>query len=287
MRYLVHTRDELGESIGVRLSEEIRRFDIRAEIEHFKQKDDTIRELKNGRFDLFVEIGSKVERRYTNAAKKAGAKRCFVMQSATNTSRNPNFRDVDLVVTDFPGVDRDKCYFGNPIMDVVKSCTPVHFSAKEDHLQVAVLVEPNTSGALQNALSGLNLDHVQLRQIDLAHNLESALPVILESNAAIVTGNIGELVCLQLNCPAIKVNRHGLFIKDKSSLTNELLQREAIQVLGQTKPQLITDSILKILNDHNYCAGVLQDFQEAKDVLGTQPAIRDMARYLVDWLEES
>lgn len=286
MKYLIYTRDELDARISIHLSSEISRYDIRADIVAFNDRSHTIKALKNGDFDLLIEIGAKAENAFNKQAKNNGIKRCFLYQSIKSHKQHYS-ATIDLILGDIPDNSPSIKYLGNTLFDAIK---PFRNSDTADETQtlVAFVTGYGTSNSVNRQFNGLNNERkdIKLVKANLAHDFENAIQLIQKSNAAIVSSNISELIALQLNCPSVRVNHHGIFKKDNFSLINHLAGKESISVFGQSQKGMIKDSLIRILHDPNHCAGLLQDYQEVKNLLGTEPATRKIARYIIDWLEE-
>lgn len=286
MKYLIHTNDSLDSAIGEILTKEISRFDIRAEITQSSNRSASKKELQNSSFDVLIVVGSHFEKKLLSVAKKSNIRSIFLYQSIKSKKElsHSDLSSFDLTFHDLPNSDIK--YFGNPLLDVIKSgLQPISV----DSLQISQLSLIRGFGAKNsafNALSGFDFEAAKVLNADLERDIDTSLQVISRSNVAITTSNVAELVALYLNCPSVRINKQGFFKTSEQSLINQIAGKNVIQVFGHREKNGIKEELSKVLNDHNYCAGIMQDYQEIKDLLGIDPAIRKIANYIVDCLEE-
>ena len=121
----------------------------------------------------------------------------------------------------------------------------------------------------------------QIRSMEVDGHLQEAVRSMLNSNGAIVLDDLSEMVALELNCPVLRVNSTNLFGRtSRRSVVNTMLEKEAIAVFAPKSMSDITSELDRILSDHIHCAGIMSNFQEAKDAFGTPNAIRTIARDL-------
>ncbi len=286
MKYLIYSTDPVSELIGEILVKELSRFDIRSEIFTATSKEEGLQQLKNQSYDLLVEIAADAENRFTKLCRKTNTKRVLLHQSINHQKGDSsNTKVVDLIIRDLPG-EMETLYFGSPLIDVVKSSSSIGESVVTDLPKVALIEEFGKSKGIVRSLEKLATNQFQLLKVDLVSDFGAGIRSIQNSHASIATGNLGELVSLQLNTPTIRVNRFSLFRKSDFSLLNTIADQPIILVHGQRQKVLIESSLGKILNDHNYCAGILQDYQSMKDQIGTEPSVRRIAQHLIDWLEQ-
>ena len=287
MRYVLYFHDQLDKLVAENLSNELARYDIRSEIFISSSRSEVIRHLNGETVDLLVEIGDRCESLFSKLVRKQRTKRLLLFQTKRQRSRVPNNRMPVVVVVDLHTKDSSLKYFGNPLIDVVRSFSSVVDTPDVALPQVVVVNESGTSRKVVGALSKLSSDRFQCTLVDLASDFEAAIQLIQQSHAAIVTSNRGELMSLQLNTPAIRVNHFGLFGKSRFSVLNHIADQPIISVHGHYQNDLIKSSLVKILSDHNFCAGILQDYQMVKSQIGTEPSIRKIAQYVIEWLEEA
>lgn len=109
-------------------------------------------------------------------------------------------------------------------------------------------------------------------------------------NVAISLSSLETLEAVVLNCPQVFASNKKLDKeREWSSLVNFVAKKEVVKELGGRKYNVhaILDEINLILKDQHYCATMLDEYQEVKNVIGHERASKKAARIIVDWLEES
>lgn len=290
MRYLLYIESGIAKEVAEPLSAELTRFDVRAEISTQSSSKVARKLIRSDAFDIVIAIGSSLPK--SLLSRKSGA--CFIWLSSLGSKLkvSSNVERLDLF---FPDVsyDTSAVFYGSPILDVVRRKRS-DVSSIEDrgssHLQLGVIHTAKRRNLAENVAKALERQDKSLRveTAQLDTNLEQSISCLLNSNAAIVTDNPGEVIAIELNCPVIRVNPKTLFFqKDSTSMINRILKKEAIKVFAPMEFGAVWRELQKVLNDHNYCAGIMADYQLVKELLGIQPAIRNIARAIVERFEES
>ncbi len=209
-------------------------------------------------------------------------------------------------------------YVGNPLIDAIKDHEFDHsFQVKEEVAHIAVLpgsrkqeisasVEVIRQVAKQAPdyqflIAGVdNVDndlYAPYRRIPNADVIfDKTYEILKKANAAIVTSGTATLETALLNCPQVVVYRANpvsifivrLLVKIKwVSLVNLIAQKEVVKELIQENynAKAVLEELNLMLNDHQYCAGIMGDYQELRDKIGAEAASKKAAGMLVNWLE--
>ena len=188
------------------------------------------------------------------------------------------FFDIPLV-----GMMQDQ-YFGCLFFDVLRN---LELPEGEDG-DVSVAIEQSGStrtrqvARLQQQLEKSSSGN--LKNIDFEGNFAEAARSISRSNAAVVSSWVGELVAIFFNVPYVYLTGNSIFKKKHESIQNELLNKQTILVA--TKAELLVEKLQKIKDDFQYTAGMLEDFQATKELLGNHPSVRGIARHIIEKLED-
>lgn len=209
-------------------------------------------------------------------------------------------------------------YVGNPLIDSIKDYEyDTDFSLDKEQTNVAILpgsrkqeIEASAKVVAQIASQAPsykfhiaavdNVDHAlyePYRSIQNARiHINKTYEILKQANAAIVTSGTATLETALLNCPQVvvyKANPISIFIvrlmvKIKwISLVNLIADKEVVKELIQDRynASAVLSEINLILNDQNYCAGMLADYQELRGKIGNQRASANAATIVIDWLE--
>lgn len=210
-------------------------------------------------------------------------------------------------------------YVGNPFIDAIKSYKyDPRFEVDPNQTTIAVLpgvrrreiassakiireiakLAPNYKfliAGVGNVGATLYAPYSSIKNAEIY--FDKTYDIVKRSNAAIVTSGSATIETALLNCPQVVVNR-GNTIKsllriskgqDKwISLVNLILQKEVVKEFMQQnyKADKVLEELHKILNDHHYCAGIMQDYQVLLDKMGAEPASKRAALIIEEWLEK-
>ena len=288
MKYLIQHQDNLDQLIAEKLKDGFKRFDIRSEFLDSTSRSET-KVYFAQKPELFISVGSVMDRSLFRRAKEDGFKTCLIDQSIKRKWQlsSSSKKHIDLIFADLPG-NSTGFFYGNPILDIVKSTSSTTEESRSESVVVGLITGFERKNTLNTAAIiksiSRNLD-VEVVHIDLILDFEAALVKITNCNAGIATSETAELVCVALNCPSVRLHRKELFKKKPSGLLNSLMRKEVIQNINYRNSTGTLEEVNRILNDYNYCAGILQDYQIAKELLGLEPASRKIASKIVDWLE--
>lgn len=290
MTYLINTENSFGNEVADLLSKEIERFDIRSDLQRTGNNKEALSLLKNTEVDLFIHIGTAFPRK---VCKLKGLKTCFLFQSVRtkNDLASERVDGIDWVFYDLPLIQDKQNYAGNWIFELVKSKSRV---VSNNDLQLSgpkiVLAhgykQSKAARSLQAMLSSLMSDSsIVLANLDA--QLEHSIHELSQSNAAVAMDDFSELVALATNCPLVRTIKKSFFRKAKPALINRLSNKEIVKVADIKQGKTIKNELDLIVKDHHHCAGIMQDYQAVREILGNQPAIRAMAKSLVEGLEEA
>ncbi|MEP5612946.1 MAG: hypothetical protein ABJP45_11885 [Cyclobacteriaceae bacterium] len=272
--------------------------------------------------DVLILVG--FDKRFVNvsrSARQAKIKTCLIAGSSMKTKvdgENLNLLDhssIKFLATtpvdfDFLMSKRMNAdYIGNPAVELIKEHKfEDDFSLNENEVNIAVIPGSGrkqarraksfiyrmiqekqnynwqiavTSDSKEVFISFESLGNVCVTEVpkyDLFRNC----------NAAMVVSPNDSLESASLNCPQVYVHLNGGRVK-QASLVNQVAKKEVIKEFSgkNCKPATVLAELDLILNDQNYCAGILADYQMVKSKIGNDRASRKAAQIIVDWLEES
>lgn len=122
--------------------------------------------------------------------------------------------------------------------------------------------------------------------------------ILKQANAAIVTSGTATLETALLNCPQVVVYRANpisvfiakILVKIKwVSLVNLIANKEVVRELIQSdyNAKAVLAELDLILKDEKYCAGMMVEYQNLRDMIGAERASLKAARLIIEWLELS
>lgn len=289
MKYLIAGENPLCIKLSTSLIEEIERFDIRSELEMVTSVE-AIPLLKSFQPDLLIVIGTSRSNSLRSRARKLGIKSCFFHQTLLD--------DRDKFIQPTSG---HKVFYDIPrgskspnhvflFSDLIRNHN-THNSDENYKPKISIIYsEPSREKhavKLSKKLSLHNNDIV-FEPVNISSDLFNSINASIHSNAVISLDKFSNLFAAYINCPTVNVYRNSLFKKahNRVSPLNRLANNEVVKDVSGSNVGPITEEISRILNDHQYCAGIMQSYQEIKDIVGTHPFARQAAREIVDWMEE-
>ena len=128
--------------------------------------------------------------------------------------------------------------------------------------------------------------------------MDKTYEILKQSNVAIVTSGTATLEAALLNCPQVVVYKANpvcvcvvkMMVKIKwISLVNLIAQKRVVKELIQKDytSASVLNEINLIINDPQYCAGMMADYQQLREKIGTQGASKKVADLIIEWLESS
>ncbi len=364
MKYFIVAGERSGDLHASKLSEQIQKKDVRAEVVGFGGKymeesgvkvlkhyssfsfmgflevllnlakirralKDVKREIRTYQPDVLILVDFPgFNLKLASFAKKERIKTCFYISPkiwAWKERRiNQIKRDIDKMLVILPfEVDFYRShayevqYVGNPLIDSIKDYSfDQNFSLNGDQINVAVL----PGSRKQEILSSTKIigeiaktspklhfhvaavDNVEPKIYDgykslpnVSVHLDKTYEILKESNVAIVTSGTATLEAALLNCPQVVVYRGHpitifiakLLVKIKwISLVNLIANKTIVKELIQENynPASVLKEINLIVNDQNYCAGMMADYQELRGVIGAERASGKAAQHITEWL---
>ncbi len=234
-------------------------------------------------------------------------------------------RDIDKMLVILPfevefykSKDFQVDYVGNPLIDSIKdySFDPT-FNLDERKTNVAILpgsrkqeIEASADvirkvakqapeinfhiAAVDNVDSGLYDDYRTISNATI--HIDKTYEILKQANAAIVTSGTATLETALLNCPQVVVYRANalsifiakMLVKIKwISLVNLIADKPVVKELIQEdyNADQVLEEINKILKDEKYCAAIMADYQELRDMIGAERASSKAAISIVEWLD--
>lgn len=289
MKYLIAGENPLCIQLSTSLIEEIERFDIRSKLE-MATSVEAIPLLKSFQPDLLIVIGTSRSNSLRSRARKLGIKSCFFHQTILD-DRNTFIQSTSdhKVFYDIPRGSKSSNYVFL-LSDRIRNHD--NYSSHENvKPKVSIIysetAEEKRAKKLSKKLSGHSNDIIY-ELVNVSSDLSEAIDASIHSNSAISLDRFSNLFAAYTNCPTVNVYRNSLFKKanNRVSPLNKLTNNEVVKDISGNNIELIIEEISRILNDHQYCAGIMQSYQEIKDIVGTHPFARQAVREIVDWMEE-
>ena len=286
---MIHTHSSLDKLIGNRLAEILSRLDVRSSIVIEENFNSVYQALQQDVPDVLIVIGANFNRKFLKAKKiKSTLLTCFIEQNGTlsQSGKEQKIEGIDLVYRDLPMMadERVQEYVGNPLMDYIKAVkTPAEVGTTNVQLTIIYNRRQKNfihqlSRRLHNAFTDMKI-HV----VTTDSELEKSIQKIGDSSVVVAFDNQSELLSLELNCPTIRINSRRIFRKrNEFSLLNFLAKENVIQVFQTNQVDQVQNEITRVIQDHNYCAGIMGDFQVLKSRIGNQPTLRLIAHAVIE-----
>ncbi|GAB4246488.1 MAG: hypothetical protein Tsb0034_25440 [Ekhidna sp.] len=286
MKYHFTYENPIDHRIAGLLSEELQRYDIRSEISGL-----TTLAYPDEKVDVAIHVGGIVSKKSRNVLKRIGDKKILVYQGLYHRSSSRKLKFPQFfhrVYLDLPYLDATdfrSLYKGNLLWSALKKVD----GAEED---TGIIFVDDFGGSYDRQYNSLKQKWLQasdqrtLSTVSFQKDFEDAKARVEASSAVIVSCDFGELVAVALNTPALRIAKNGLFSKSVVPITDKLLDRAVIPTVGASKTDLIAKELLKILEDHQYCSGILEDYQKVKEIIGLEPAAREIGRDITEWCDE-
>ncbi|MEQ9468443.1 MAG: hypothetical protein RLN88_13605 [Ekhidna sp.] len=267
------------------LTKELQRFDIRAEIVEIESSKKSLKQQANNKeLDALIVVGTVKMLPLVRYGRKRGIQTFFFHQSLLDKrsfSKISKLKGVKI----YKDVDYGQ---GSLLADYIKGLD-LAGSLGFGHPYVTILGFDRTlkGEKLFSKLSEMQ-PAIQFKYYCLSENLDEAIKRANESNAVIALDQFSNMVAVLTNAPVINVYHSSLFKTsgNKESVINQYLKRESIRNLAISRTGLIINELDRILSDHQYCAGILGDYQELKSILGNKPFARYAAQEIVELLED-
>ncbi|WP_420575914.1 hypothetical protein [Ekhidna sp.] len=289
MKYLIVGENSLCIQLSDTLSDEIERFDIRSAIKKAIPQEATSL-LKSFEPDLLIVVGTNRSNSLLVKARRRGVKSCFFHQTLLD-DRNTFIQPTSgqKVFYDIPRSSKSSNH-AFLLLDRIRNHD--NYSSHENiKPKVSIIyseaAEEKRARKLSKKLSGHSNDIIY-ELLNISADLPEAIDASIHSNSAISLDRFSNLFAAYTNCPTVNVYRNSLFKKanNRVSPLNKLTNNEVVKDISGNNIELIIEEISRILNDHQYCAGIMQSYQEIKDIVGTHPFARQAVREIVDWMEE-
>lgn len=292
MKYIISVEGSISKHLSEILTHELARFDIRAEIQTLEMNKRIIsKALRDFYPDLLIAIGSKRSSSVIRLANKQGIKTCFFYQSlfdknietVISTKANKTFIDLPII--------NSSTYVGSLFYEFIRK----QESSLDDYSQNTLISIP-ASGPMQlnralklTEVLNKQMQNVAFKTVEVSSDLPSAVEIAKKSNALIALDQFSSMIAVLTNCPQINVYQSSLLKRSNNIIpfSNKLLGKDAISSYSITKIDSIVSELERILNDHQYCAGILENYQEVKSILGTSPFARRVAQEIVEQLEDT
>lgn len=289
MKYLIVRESPLCVQLSTLLVEEIRRFDVRHEVEsnstnlktHFRQFNP----------NLLIVIGTSKSFPLLKKARKRGIKCCFFYQTLLDKHDVfPTQLAEGIIYPDIPreGINASNIFL---LSDVIRKRNDSN-THEGDLAEVSIFYSESLNKKFANSLvkkiSKYSTEY-KINVIDISLNLNDAIQTAQRSNASVALDQFSNVFSAYTNCPTINVYQKSLFRKsnNENSVLNRFLGMDVICNIPVSEVEFLDAEIRKVLNDHQRCAGIMQGFQELRSLIGNQPFARRAAQEIVEWLEQT
>ncbi|MEP0986755.1 hypothetical protein [Ekhidna sp.] len=285
MKYLIVAEGKIFAQLAKPLIQELERFDVRGEVVHLTlDKKKVSKSLKDFQPDLLIAVGSLKMSSILELAKKRKINSCFFYHSLFE--KNP-IEDTQKFET--ARIYRDIPINGNGslVFDFVRKVDIETADRKKPLISIVSNKVSKSSVQLSRKLISKS-DSIEFKLIDASNDLQEAVRKLSNANAVIATDPFSNMLAVFCNCPAINVYEKSIFSStpNEKSIINRLMNKEVVKSYPKSKDLLILNELDRILNDHQYSAGMMDDYQNLKSKIGAQPFVRNVSREIVDWLED-
>ncbi|WP_425392589.1 hypothetical protein [Ekhidna sp.] len=288
MKYLIITEGKICQQLASNFIPELERFDIRNDIEVFNTplKNFTAT-LKKSVPDLIIVFGGSSSHKIVRLARKNGVKSCFFYQSLLSPNQIPEEENSHnhKLYPDLPPIKTNQPLDGSLLIDVLRKTNRVD-TYDSTTVSLASLRESKWITKVCERLSQMN-ENINFKKVVVSSGLEEAIIEIQKSHAVIAVDQFSNILAALSNSPLINVYQEKIFTKAQNRLSkvNEMLDKNVVGNYSNKNIALISEQLDRILNDYNYSAGMMDDFQQLKSIIGTQPFSRVVAQEVVNWLE--
>ena len=311
MNYKIIAQEGLGAVCARYLSEEIRRFDVRADIEIDSDKS----AIQPAGTILIIGTSSFI-RSWSKRARNAKWLFAFWLPGSNEgkplPARNVNpqlrfFLTLPNVVSSSTLKRIKADYVGNPLVDILRKHEyDSDFNEQEDVHVVALLLNANrnkvpfylnsirsVAKSLPQIVFVVKCDDTQKVKSDLANisNVrvvhDSKYELLKRANAAIVTDPITTLEVALANCPQLMIapqaNWRWFFESKIPPIVNDIGERSIVKKLSTA--DAIEKELMKILQEHQYSASILAGYQLVREKIGMEPCFRKTAQLIIETIE--
>lgn len=297
--------EEENSLFGNLLKDEIHKFDVRGEIDLIQGL--PVNKPSKG---VSVVIASKLHHKLSSCIPKSNTSFClFISQSKPSRSQIRRLMKFTRVYTTLPfihdfiksrGVHAE--YVGNPYVDLVRKHSFTEILYKESQKPSIAIILGRKQKVNQSFLKllpelsiyyhfivlkskslnvkihdGLNTSFFDGDKFDLLKHCNAAIVLLLEDS----------LQAGLVNNPHILMRRRNFLGRRSNWISpmNVIAEREIVKELpARTEP--IKKELDRILYDHQYCAGILDDYQKVREIIGMEPSLRKVAILIVESLEK-
>lgn len=268
--------------------------------------------IKNHQFDLIVNIGQDFNRKLNICANSLGTKSCYYKiskeyiksDSLIRLAQNP----LNKIFADLPIYNQNQqiSCIGHFTTDLIR--THDFNIPDSDELTLGILlgnsknVKPcmslmsKVSERINDCKWLINSEFLsdkiktQLKSTSTVEVVDSKLDLLKAANAVVLDSEQDAIVAALMNCPQVSIaGEKGFFgfSSTKSPLINNTLDNKLVKNFSPNHYEKLSDELLRIVNDHEYCATMMSGYQLFKDKIGSESVARNLARTMIEWLEES
>lgn len=276
MRYVIYSEDKVDYQIGLILKSEIERFDIRSSVSLDRYP---IKRISK-EVDVVISIGVSL----LNNRVPSSIPQYFLHQSYRDGKKEIKSSESIKVIADF-GKNTIGEEFGSPLFDLFRSLTIKHNNFN-DTPYVLIMPDAEFNRKKLTRLEEVFKEDIKNHDTNLCgiYDVMQNPHIIKEASSAVVSCPLGEMIALHFNVPYIRLIRKSLFGKRERSILNVAANKQIVKELFLKDRKGLLDEILNYLNDHQYCASLMNEFQRIKDTI-SKPIIRNIARDIVKSLE--
>ncbi|WP_421764475.1 hypothetical protein [Ekhidna sp.] len=287
MKYLIVSEGKIFAQLAKPLIQELERFDVRGEVVHLAlDKKKVSKSVKDFQPDLLIAVGSLKMSSILELAKKRKINSCFFYHSLFDKNPRGDIQKFEKsrIYRDIPINENGN---GSLVFDFVRKVDIETVDRKKPLISIVSGKVSKSSVQLSRKLISKS-DSIEFQLINASNDLQEAVRKLSNANAVIATDPFSNMLAVFCNCPAINVYEKSIFSStpNEKSIINRLINKEVVKSYPKSKDLLILNELDRILNDHQYSAGMMDDYQNLKSKIGAQPFVRNVSREIVDWLED-
>ncbi|MFK7951668.1 MAG: hypothetical protein AB8B73_02385 [Ekhidna sp.] len=276
MRYAIYSEDKIDYQIGLILKKEIERFDVRSSVSLERYST----ELTSDHVDAVIFIGVSLPRK-----KVFSIPHYFLYMSYRDNVRGIKFSRSLKVITDLNSNTTEEVE-GSPLFDLFRNKSLSNeFQNKKPYILILKRGLKSVDKKLyilrKTFKSNYSNHDIMLSSVDDVLENPHA---VKEASAAVTSCALGEMLALHYNVPFVRLTRKPFFSSIEKSILNLVAGRTIVKQFPLKSKEKIIDEINKCLNDHQYNASLMFEFQTLKERV-SRPMIRNFAKKIVESLE--
>lgn len=277
MKYLILFTDEIDQMIAHELAQELSRFDVRCELLL-----NDLTSITEGNIDAWISIGEEKNR--SKLAKTSTHQ--FSIPLTFKGSKSKFSKGVKRFDT-FPKADAD--YQGFVFFDLLKRMDKRAGEDQESEVLsiVSGYEKPSHLKEMEKLKAKLQpcVKNLEIQLVNLDDAFDPGIQAIAQSKVVLSTSPVGAFASVFYNVPYIRLYQKGWWRSFRGSELNALLGNTDLPEISISKTEQIAQEVNRIESDYEHLASIMESYQQLKSLLSLQPALRNIARSIVDALD--